>query len=791
MLIGWDTTIATTTQSVRLDQIYAMIGSVNRDSSACEISFGSGTATDCAYTRELDTTLASTTINAPANAWSVTTGRETTTMSSAYYPFDNDNDTTGNEYAASANLWLPMQAPTSTKSMGSSILYSVNMRAGTTSQTMQGGFRDFFGNNATINGGWTLFGTTNAAVTFGYQDALTNGYFGNTTYQYVDTYNGETNIRFRTNTAGAGSAVRDIDFVMASLQWVDNSSTANVAPTISNISVNNGNDIILSPNTTTTVSVSYQINDNDGCQDVFSGGSSSVVLARSGAGSSCSKDNHFCYQSVQTVNNCTTGLTANVTSTFNLWYYADATDASSSHPGETWNAFISASDFAGHTIAASSAGVEVLTLAALQPATSSFVYPPLVAGGDTGSSTTEFPTLNVGNASITLAVAGTALSSGSFTIPTSSQHFASGTFTYGGSEQQLLDGSSVTTDWRMAPALSDFGFSHVIASYPKAIGLASLFTNNDYVYVVGGTDGTSYTSTVLYAKINGDGSFSSWVSGTPYPSLVGATPGFVYNNRAYVVGGYDGVNYTSTVRYANINGDGSLGAWATTTPYPNKNAYMPTLVFGNYAYVVGGYDGVNYTSTVRYAPIYSSGTIGTWATTTPLPSSAAFTSGFIQDGNAYVFGGYNGSAYTSTISYVSINSSTGLLGSWVMAPAYPHPLSLATVFNFNDRAYVLGGFMGTSGTSTIRYAQIGADGSLDAWVSAGNYPLGDTFNTPPALVYNGRAYVIGGNVGGSYTSTISYTNLDGHSIFWGLAAPSGLPSGSYSGSITLTAVYVP
>lgn len=46
------------TRVIRIDTLYIMIGSVNDDNSRCEVSFGTGTASNCVNARNIDSTLA-------------------------------------------------------------------------------------------------------------------------------------------------------------------------------------------------------------------------------------------------------------------------------------------------------------------------------------------------------------------------------------------------------------------------------------------------------------------------------------------------------------------------------------------------------------------------------------------------------------------------------------------------------------------------------------------------------------------------------------------------------------
>lgn len=214
--IGWRG-LANSTVGIRIDQIYVMVGSVNADSAQCEISFGTGTATDCVNTRTLDTTAALST-------WQQTTEVDGNAMSSDQYGQDSDQDATANEHGASANLWIPASVASTTRVTG--LVYAMNWRSNATTITTQGQFKDFSGANATISGGWTPFGTTNAATSYTYQDSVTNGYFGSNPDDYLDTDLGKLNVRIRTTvTTAAGSIVRDIDYVFASVQWAETTPT--------------------------------------------------------------------------------------------------------------------------------------------------------------------------------------------------------------------------------------------------------------------------------------------------------------------------------------------------------------------------------------------------------------------------------------------------------------------------------------------------------------------------------------------------------------------------------------
>ena len=90
-----------------------------------------------------------------------------------------------------------------------------------------------------------------------------------------------------------------------------------------------------------------------------------------------------------------------------------------------------------------------------------------------------------------------------------------------------------------------------------------------------------------------------------------------------------------------------MGSWTATTSLPQTTDYATSVVYNGYVYEIGGYNGYLYEiggysasagiyfATVDYAPILSSGTIGTWTATTPLPVATGAATSVIYNGYMY------------------------------------------------------------------------------------------------------------------------------------------------------------
>jgi hypothetical protein len=221
--VRWITT-ASVTNGIRLDWQYLMFGSVNTDSSLCEISFGTGTATNCTNTRAVDSSGSASTFDITAEDESGTMG---TGESNSFYPGDTDQDA-NTEEAVSANISVPVTLPANAEMVGVNWASRALGRSAGTTITVLNSLKDYSGFTST-NGGWTDVGSSiSTPITF--QDSLSNataltwGLHTNPD-SYIDTVNGLINIRLRTGAGGATSDnnVATWDFTMLSPQWVEDS----------------------------------------------------------------------------------------------------------------------------------------------------------------------------------------------------------------------------------------------------------------------------------------------------------------------------------------------------------------------------------------------------------------------------------------------------------------------------------------------------------------------------------------------------------------------------------------
>ncbi len=180
-------------------------------------------------------------------------------------------------------------------------------------------------------------------------------------------------------------------------------SVNDVAPVISNISLNYGVDIglnIKGAADKTVYATSTSVTDNNGCADLVSATSTLFESVASG-GANCSPDDNNCYATSTgcVISGCS-GATAKVTCTFGLKFFAQSTDLTSGggRSGHNWIGSIRVFDGSNSTVATNSSQViDVLQSSALDISETFIDFGVLVTGTSTGPNNATTTVNNFGN----------------------------------------------------------------------------------------------------------------------------------------------------------------------------------------------------------------------------------------------------------------------------------------------------------------------------------------------------------------------------------------------------------
>ncbi len=379
-------------------------------------------------------------------------------------------------------------------------------------------------------------------------------------------------------------------------------------------------------------------------------------------------------------------------------------------------------------------------------------------------------------------------------------------------------GPSTVVDYAsLLPAMDIETNNGVTTSFTTSRERAASVSYNGCSYLVGGYGGSSnqYVNYVQYAPVDTLGNITTaWglaTFSTPRADLAAVA----YDGYLYVIGGYNSTTYYNTVQYAAINSDCSLGSFTATTTFDsggNARGGVTAFAYNGYIYVAGGINGSGNFSAVRYAPINSDGTIGTWNATTSLPSTMNRQRTAIWGNKVYLLGGTQvalpnanngattgsrstGSGSSSTY-YATINSD-GTLGSWTSTTSLPYDLYEFGATAIGGYMVIVGGFTSSSGTyitsgvSRAWYiAPINSDGTLGSWTMIYDRGSGFPIGSPGLTAVNGYLFLLGGRSDTAITNTNRIVNTiraplidggGGATTTW--ASSSSLVAGrSYAGS---------
>lgn len=280
---------------------------------------------------------------------------------------------------------------------------------------------------------------------------------------------------------------------------------------------------------------------------------------------------------------------------------------------------------------------------------------------------------------------------------------------------------------------------------------------NGYLYHLGGHNNTTLFDTTHYTSINngGLGLTGTWASTASLGTARSLHGAVAHNGRIYAFGGINSSNTPlSSVEYATINQNGTVGSWTTTTSMPAPRAYFGSLIANGYIYVIGGYSSVSPTITptngVYYAPINTDGTVGTWQTgpnfTTARGALAAAT---YQQGNntfIYLLGGFNGTTTRyDDVQVTPANRNTGALSGWTATTSFSGGRASHDAIAYGAHLYIFGGQEHSTLNilNDVQQATINGDGTVGSWART------TSFSTPRfgtrVFAHNGYMYLTGGN----------------------------------------------
>jgi hypothetical protein len=164
---------------------------------------------------------------------------------------------------------------------------------------------------------------------------------------------------------------------------------------------------------------------------------------------------------------------------------------------------------------------------------------------------------------------------------------------------------------------------------------ASVFITKNRMYICGGQNGVGPRSSCFYVNINTDGSLSGFTStGISLPARYSMCC-VTTKNYVYLIGGYDGSSDLTDVYYAPIYDDGSIGV-LTLSPYTLTYASRSAsaVVTNSTIYILNG---TNW-SKVQILSLGADGLVTGSTVAPPLPAAGYAVDAFITSSRVYCFG---------------------------------------------------------------------------------------------------------------------------------------------------------
>ncbi|NXA17374.1 KLH10 protein, partial [Ibidorhyncha struthersii] len=200
------------------------------------------------------------------------------------------------------------------------------------------------------------------------------------------------------------------------------------------------------------------------------------------------------------------------------------------------------------------------------------------------------------------------------------------------------------------------------------------------LFAIGGWSGGSPTNTIETYDSRAD----QWVNVTCEQESPLAYHGTAYfKGFVYVVGGFDSMDYFSSVKRF----DPLKKTWQQVAPMHSRRCYVSVAVLNNLLYAMGGFDGHMRLSTAeRYEPETNQ-----WALIAPMHERRSDASATTLHEKVYICGGFNG-----TECLITAEAYDATTQQWTLIAPMSSRRSGVGVIAYGNQVYVVGGFDGVN-----------------------------------------------------------------------------------------------
>jgi N-acetylneuraminic acid mutarotase len=222
---------------------------------------------------------------------------------------------------------------------------------------------------------------------------------------------------------------------------------------------------------------------------------------------------------------------------------------------------------------------------------------------------------------------------------------------------------------------------------------------------------------------------------TPIPNNRFGHTATLYQDKIYVIGGYNGSELNTTYIYTITS-----NTWSQGTNVPIGMHNHAATLYQDKIYVIGGWSGYELNTTYIYDI-----TNNTWSTGRDIPITLSQHTATLYQDKIYVIGGYNGKTLNTMYIY-DIASDT-----WSQGINVPTIVRMHTATLYQDKIYVIGGFANTLDNITNYNTVYIYNITNNTWSQGTNVVKGIRNHT--ATLYQDKIYVIGGQTSTTYFNT--------------------------------------
>lgn len=326
-------------------------------------------------------------------------------------------------------------------------------------------------------------------------------------------------------------------------------------------------------------------------------------------------------------------------------------------------------------------------------------------------------------------------------------HTTTSDFLKGTGNNVIIDNDMVAMQSKMT-SMYDFEAS---TNLPQTLMNHQLVTWQDYVFCVGGYNGTTPVSDVYRASQQSDG-ISSWTALNSLP--VPLTDMAVVASQGYliVMGGKNDDGVSNKIYVAQLDPlDASMGEWVeSSVTLPRALWGAKAITVHDNIYLIGGATTDSETAALKYVyclKLNSRGNVVSVTAVTNLPEARSGHAVASYDSKIYVMGGHNNSGVLKTTVYCATVNLDGTLTSWSTKTALPVALKNHTAVCTNGIMAVIGGMEAELPSSTVYYTYL--DNSSLAW-NVGNAVLSARTHSGASVAFDNKIFFTGGmNLSGS------------------------------------------